>query len=100
MFGVMKFKVITSSWVLYNTGGTIMEGKNCSRCKEFKLFTEFTKGTDKYGLRYECRICKNLLGKEYKQRPESQEKRRKQERDRYARRSPEERTARYLKKKR
>jgi hypothetical protein len=32
--------------------------KQCTKCKETKPFTEFTKGPDK-GYRYQCRACNN-----------------------------------------
>lgn len=37
--------------------------KQCTKCKEVKPFTEFTKGPDN-GYRYQCRVCNMVYQKE------------------------------------
>jgi hypothetical protein len=45
----------------------LAEGKICSKCKEFKQYTNFTKDRSiKDGYKSRCRICKNAENSEYK----------------------------------
>jgi len=42
--------------------------KICTKCKENKDFSEFTKGNDEYGLRYQCKLCEKEYYKKNKER--------------------------------
>lgn len=76
-----------------------MDEKVCTVCGVTKPLNKFNKGNAKYGKKSECKICQRERGKEYKQRSEVITKDRKWQRERYWKRSLEERTEIYLQRK-
>jgi 5-methylcytosine-specific restriction endonuclease McrA len=49
-------------------GGVSVEGKFCSKCKEWKPYIDFNKSKkDKKGYKSECRLCANKQKKEYRE---------------------------------
>ena len=76
-----------------------MEGRECRTCNQFKEWSEFNKGNALNGKKSECRICQSKRAKEYKKRPEVRERSKIWQRERHAKRTSQERTERYLKRK-
>jgi len=73
--------------------------RECRICKEIKPLGDFNKGNAKYGRKSECRVCQGKRHKEYKQRPASKIRDRQWNRERYNKRSPEEKSEIYHKRK-